>query len=168
MDPLTCLLAHLLTYLVACYPSARLLVYFYTWPNLHTYLLTQSAKPTNEVCCILDIKHIIFIHHFHVWFLAPLLNKFLMSHLYILTCLQGHVFPHSRTRVFQWMTYSLTPDFHAYLPFHLCRKIYSWWRAMQQPAWTPHHSPTILWVLACNVIHSLLSLWLLGHLLLAP
>ena len=162
-DPLTCLLAHLGTYLAACYPLTQLPVYFYTRPNLHTCLLTQSVKPANEVCCISDIKNI--IHQFHVRFLAPLLNKFSLSHLYILTCLQGHVFPQSRARIFQLMTYSLTPDFHAYLPFHLCGKIYSWWKVMQQPAWTPPHTPKIHWVFASVVIHSLLSLWLLGNLL---
>ena len=104
-DPLTCLLAHLDTYLAAYYPLAQLLVYFYTWPNLHTCLLTQSVKPTNEVCCISDIKNI--IHQLHVRFLAPLLNKFLLSHLYIclhvyrVTCFHTHVFAFSN----RWLTH---------------------------------------------------------------
>ena len=132
------------------------------WMISVCYWTSWSSSQTVDVS-ISDIENI--IHQFHVRFLAPLLTKFLLSHLYILTCLHGHVFPHSRARVFQWMTYSLTPDFHAYQPFHLCGKIYSWWRVMQQPAWTPHHTPTILWVLARDVIHSLLSLWLLVDLL---
>ena len=106
----TYLLVHLDTYLGACYPLAQLLAYFYTWPYIHTCPLTQLAKPTNEICCISDIKNIICIHQFHVWFLAPC----------CLTCTFTYMFTGPRVSTLTYLRFPMNDSFTysrlSYLP----------------------------------------------------
>ena len=88
----------------------------------HAYWLSWQSSP-NEVCCISNIKSIIWIHRFYVCFHASLLNTFLLSNLYIplrayrAACFHTHIL----TLFNGWLIHLLLTFMPTYLSICLVR-----------------------------------------------